>query len=90
MNKIIKFIRRLAGKRTRTSCVSKHEHLKTTQNKIKIMKEFEKKNTLKNKDVRKLLGLTTESSRRYLNELTTEGLLIKKGNAGCSVHYVKS
>ena len=60
----------------------RQEHLET------IMSEIEKRGSLSNKDVKKLLDCSEASATRYLSMLVKQGKITKKGR-GRGVVYVK-
>ena len=57
--------------------------------KIRIMDMIGKKGRISNRDVASVLGITSRTATRYLDELEEEGLARQVGKTGKSVFYSK-
>jgi hypothetical protein len=59
------------------------------RNKMKIMRLFEKKDTIKNNDVERLLFVSDATATNYLDELEYEKKIKQVGKTGYAVYYEK-
>ena len=60
------------------------------ENKQKIVKLLEERKEIKNDDVEKLLGVSSVTAFRYLEELEKKGEIEQVGKTGRSVTYKKT
>lgn len=60
---------------------------KKAEGKEKVLALAREKDSIKNDDVEKLLGVSNATAERYLNELESEGKLTQHGKIGQGVFY---
>lgn len=55
-----------------------------------IMALFSQQNKVVNEDIQKLLGISSASAERYLDELESRGQLTQHGTTGTTVYYTRA